>query len=168
MTGIPIPIPQTSLPTPGIGAGGPNGAVGAPGKATDGEAFRAKMEAPATGQPNPTTEAANPTNSANSANSTNSANKTDAVTNRNEVPNAEGLIKSTEERNMGKLIDRNRQIWEKKLEAGEISEDNHQLQTWRLMGVQQRVQEIHMRVEMVTKVVDHGTQSVKQLSQTQA
>jgi hypothetical protein len=39
--------------------------------------------------------------------------------------------------------------------------------TWKMFGLQLSAQEHAMQIEMVTKLVEHGTSSVKQISQTQ-
>lgn len=57
---------------------------------------------------------------------------------------------------------------EKQKVAGKIDEKDGQIQLWRLFDLQTRAQDLHFRVELVTKVVEHGTSSVKQISQTQA
>jgi len=52
--------------------------------------------------------------------------------------------------------------------SGKIDESDGQLQIWRMLDLQTRVQDVHFRVELVTKVIEHGTSSIKQISQTQA
>lgn len=42
-----------------------------------------------------------------------------------------------------------------------------QVNLWRMLDLQTRAQDVHFRVEMVTKLVEHATGGVKQLSQTQ-
>ncbi len=41
-------------------------------------------------------------------------------------------------------------------------------QVWKLMSLQNRAQDVHFRVELVSKLVDQFAGGVKQLSQTQA
>ena len=49
--------------------------------------------------------------------------------------------------------------------GGEV--EGGQVNLWRMLDLQTRAQDVHFRVEMVTKMVEHATGGVKQLSQTQ-
>lgn len=61
-----------------------------------------------------------------------------------------------------------RQQYEQKVARGELKPGDPQLETWRLLDLQTRAQDVAFRVELVTKIVEHGVGGVKQLSQTQA
>ena len=57
---------------------------------------------------------------------------------------------------------------EARAKAGEIDSNDTRVDTWRLLDLQTRAQDVAFRVELVTKVVEQATSGVKQISQTQA
>lgn len=57
---------------------------------------------------------------------------------------------------------------EARANAGEIDSNDTRVDTWRLLDLQTRAQDVAFRVELVTKVVEQATSGVKQISQTQA
>jgi len=65
-------------------------------------------------------------------------------------------------------IARIRADYESKVVSGELKPGDGQVQVWRMMDLQTRAQDVHFRVELVSKLVDQFAGGVKQLSQTQA
>lgn len=149
--GAPGPVPPTPGQTPGSSPANTPGADSAnpAAKAGDaqGVAFGAHMQPAA--QPN-------------AAQQTQAANDTQRV---GKVGNIDPLEQA---KGIREEITSIRQNLEQMQATGKIDPADGQLQMWRMLDLQTRVQDVHFRVELVTKVVEHGTSSIKQISQTQA
>jgi hypothetical protein len=65
-------------------------------------------------------------------------------------------------------IARIRADYESQVASGQLKPGDGQVQVWRLMDLQTRAQDVHFRVELVTKLIDNVSGGIKQLSQTQA
>lgn len=153
--GAPGPVPPTPGNTPGSSpAGSPADLAGAdsanPANTagdTQGVAFGSHMQPAAPPDAAQQTQAANETQ------------RVGKIDNIDPLEQAKGIREE---------ITSIRQNLEQMQASGKIDPADGQLQMWRMLDLQTRVQDVHFRVELVTKVVEHGTSSIKQISQTQA
>jgi len=138
-----VPVGPTPPPVPNPQAQTP--AATQPQKVDDGGAFAKQMNA---GQAQPTTPAA------------------DAV-------HHVRLGESGDMINVFNNVDRERHELNIKAEQTlkdmqDAPDEDRAKHMWKLFEIQQRVQDLSFRMQLVSKVIEHGTSSVKQLSNTQA
>ncbi len=134
----PAGVPNLPPPSPAGGAG-PVGGGGAPGVE-----FGQKMNSP---------------QAAEGSQKVGEAGRVEFKDGTNPLDQAQGIREE---------ISRIRGEYESQIAKGEIKPGDGQAQIWRLMDLQTRAQDVHFRVELVTKLIDNVSGGIKQLSQTQA
>ncbi len=146
--GTPGPIPPNSLPGQGQTPGADSANPAAKSGQTSGVAFGQHMEQ--AGEPAGATAPPHGTQGPN------------------EAMNIGGIDPLQQANGIRDEIASIRDNLEQMKASGKIDESDGQLQLWRMLDLQTRVQDVHFRVELVTKVVEQGTSGIKQISQTQA